>query len=84
MYNNGLKKDYIAYQAGPITDSTGAGDIFAAAFGFAYLKSKNIDIAAEFANASAAMSLRFKSNQLKYSLKDISKFAHDQGRRINL
>lgn len=84
VYARGKKTDYRAFDAGQITDSTGAGDTFAAAFGYAYFVAGNISIAAEFANAAAALSLRFKSDQLKYNKEDILAFARKQGRRINL
>lgn len=73
-----------AFDPGRITDSTGAGDIFAASFAYAYLLKRDIASASEFANASAGFSLRFKKDKLQYTYSDIINFAKSQKRRINL
>ena len=49
-------KFYSAYAIDNVVDTTGAGDAFNAAFTYAYLKTKNVDISARFANLVGAIS----------------------------
>jgi len=49
-------KFYPAYEIDNVVDTTGAGDAFNAAFTYGYLKTKNVDIAANFANLVGAIS----------------------------
>lgn len=73
IYQKGFFMDYPAFRQEVIRDETGAGDIFAAAFAFNYLKSKNIAKAGLFANAAASLSLPFYPHELKYAESDIEK-----------
>lgn len=84
LYHLGVKIDTPAFNINKIVDSTGAGDIFAAAFSFAYAKSNDLKFASEFANASAGLSLRFAKNKLQYGYKEIIDFAYSQGREIKI
>lgn len=81
IYQKNKRNDYPAYDVDGIVDSTGAGDIFSAAFGFNYLKTKDIHASADFANAAAGLSLRYHANQLQYAYKDIIKFIANTKRR---
>ena len=81
IYMGGIKKDYPGFKITDIIDATGAGDVFAAAFSVAYLKNHDVDSSARFANAAAALSLRFTSNQLKYNYSDIIKLLRKEERR---
>lgn len=84
LYTNGNKTDMKAFAVANVSDPTGAGDIFAAAFTFAYLKSKDLYQSMLFANATAAYSLRMSTNPLQYSYQDIINFAAGQKRPIKL
>lgn len=84
IYQKNRRHDSSGFKVKEIKDSTGAGDVFAAAYTFAYLKSKDILKSADFANASAALSLRKKAFELKYKYPDIIKFARLHGRRVDL
>ena len=84
LYKGGVAKHFPAYKIEKVEDSTGAGDVFAAAFTITYLKIGNLDKSAAFANATAGLSLRFMPNQLKYSYRDILNFAALQNRPIEL
>lgn len=76
--------DLKAFKIDQICDSTGAGDIFASSFAFAYSKTNNIRISGNFANAAAGLSLRFHSDRLKYKLEDVISFAKEQGVKLEL
>lgn len=78
------RRDILAFSIEKINDSTGAGDVFTAAFVFAYQKTRNPYTCALFANAVAAFSLRLLPNQLQYEYRDIIDFAEKQGRKIKL
>lgn len=84
LYTGGHKTDMKAFSLSHVPNPTGAGDIFAAAFTFAYLKSKNIYQSMLFANATAAISLRVRTNPLQYTYQDIINFAASQSRPIKL
>lgn len=84
LYTGGNIIDTNAYYVPNIADPTGAGDIFAGAFTFAYLKSKDLNQSMLFANAAAAISLRVHNNPLQYSYQDIINFAASQKRPIKL
>lgn len=84
VYQEGKRLDSKGFKVNNIIDATGSGDIFAAAFSFAYLKSGDIKSSADFANSAAGLSLRFFKNKLKYKYRDIIEFAKVQGRSINL
>lgn len=84
VYNRGEGMDFQAFKINRIIDSTGAGDIFAGAFVFMYLTSRNLETSAVFANAAAGLSLRFHSDSLKYDYTDIIKFIRVSGRSIKL
>ncbi|OIO12836.1 hypothetical protein COV53_03225 [Candidatus Gottesmanbacteria bacterium CG11_big_fil_rev_8_21_14_0_20_37_11] len=56
-----------------VVDSTGAGDIFAATFTYAYNLSADLSKSAIFANAAASLSLRLLPNNLEYTMEDIYK-----------
>lgn len=75
---------YPAFNVDNIVDETGAGDIFTAAFAYAYLQSKNIKKSAVFANAAAGLSLRNLSDELKYSYRDVVRFAQSQNVNIKI
>ena len=83
-YYQGKKVDFKAFNADTIKDVTGAGDIFAAAFAYAYLKSKDLKKSVNFGQAAASLSLPLFPNELKYGLKEIVDFAKRQGSIINL
>lgn len=84
LYVNGNKTDTDAYDIPNVSDPTGAGDVFAGAFCFAYFKSQNLKQSAQFANATAALSLRVVLNPLQYNYQDIMNFAAGQDRPIIL
>ena len=84
VFQKGQACDFHGFKTKNIADVTGAGDVFAASFAYAYCRSKNLETSIEFANASAALSLRYRSNQLKYNYSDIIEFAKAQGRVIRL
>ena len=82
VYYQGKKEEYPAFRSVTNVDETGAGDIFAASFSYAFLKSKSIRDSIYFAHASALLSLSLLSYQLKYGLEDIIKIAQKEGRSI--
>lgn len=82
IYQNGKSTDISAFNIKNIIDSTGAGDVFAAACGYAYFRSKDIEKAALFANAAAGLSLRFMPNDLQYNLKDIQDLIRSQTLKV--
>ena len=84
VYFEGKKADYPAFKIVKTKDETGAGDIFASAFAYAYFKSKNIKNSIDFAHAAALLSLPLLSDQLQYGLKDIFQIAKKQGRTIEI
>lgn len=84
VYQNGKISNFPGYKAKNVVDMTGAGDIFAASFAFAFHKSGQIRDSVEFANASAALSLPYRSNELEYTYSDIIEFARSQDRIIKL
>lgn len=71
IYSDGERLDSPAFKVDKIVDPTGAGDIFAAGFVYSYFKKKQIKEALDFGQAAAALSLRWPSNRLQYSIKDI-------------
>lgn len=71
VFNRRRREDFHAFTADSIIDSTGAGDIFAASFVYNYQKTRSLEKAAVFANASASISLRFTPDKLQYRLDDI-------------
>ncbi len=81
VYQKGKVTDFGGYIVDDIVDSTGSGDVFAAAFSFMYSKSEDIGVSADFGNATAALSLRYHSNQLQYSYSDIISFIKNNKRR---
>ncbi len=74
IYSNGKAKDISGFKVYKPVDSTGAGDIFAAAYAFMYIRTKDEVYSAVFANAAAAMSLRFSAKELQYTYEDVIKF----------
>lgn len=84
LYKNGERIDTPAFRVGKITDPTGAGDAFAAGFSYLYYKSRDIYKALEFAHATAALSLRFRSYKLQYNYQDVLNLAKSQRRGINI
>lgn len=84
LYQGGQRRDHPAFSVPEIVDPTGAGDIFAAAFSYLYRKTNQVKVAVEFAQATAALSLRQTSDQLQYSEEDVIKFAASQGRPLAL
>ena len=84
IFSDRKRIDLKAFEIDKICDSTGAGDIFASSFAFAYSKTNNIRISGNFANAAAGLSLRFHSDRLKYKLEDVISFAKEQGVKLEL
>ena len=84
VYHLGTKKNYSSFKVKSIFDETGAGDIFAAAFAFAFYKTGKINPAVFFAHAASALSLPLLPKELKYGLQEILYFARHQGIKINL
>lgn len=84
IYQRGAKLHIPAFQADKIADSTGAGDVFAAAFISAYIPNRNLVAAATFAHAAACLSLRYLPNQLQYGYREIIDFGKEKEREINL
>lgn len=78
LYQQGQKRDHPAFYVAEIVDPTGAGDVFAAAFSYAYWKTRQVEEAVDFAQAAACLSLRYTSNQLEYTYKDIIEFGRSQ------
>ncbi len=81
VYQKGKVSNYGGYIVEDAIDATGAGDIFAAGLGFMFIKTREIGISADFANATAAISLRYHSNQLQYGYSDIISFIKNTKRR---
>ena len=71
IYYKNKKRDFPAYPAEEI-DPTGCGDIFATAFLIKYDKTKNIKLAAAFANAAASLAVE-KTGAKVPALKKINK-----------
>lgn len=67
LYKGGKRSDTPAFSPQKFADPTGAGDIFAAAFVFHFLQTKDITDSVAFAHKFAYLSLRKRSNQLQYS-----------------
>ncbi|MCL4339149.1 PfkB family carbohydrate kinase [Patescibacteria group bacterium] len=74
IYSEGKVKDTAAFKVYKSVDSTGAGDVFAAAYAFMYVRTRDEVYSAVFANAAAAMSLRFSAKELQYRYEDVIKF----------
>lgn len=74
VYVGGDSADFPAYAVGEIEDETGAGDIFAAAFAYEYARKRDAGQAAVFANAAAALTLRFGFDGLQYGYREIRQF----------
>ena len=64
VFEHGRQTDVPAFKAATIVDSTGAGDIFAAAFAYEYYKSSDPVSAAVYANKIASKSLRYLPSEL--------------------
>ncbi|OGG14358.1 hypothetical protein A2773_02880 [Candidatus Gottesmanbacteria bacterium RIFCSPHIGHO2_01_FULL_39_10] len=71
IFNHGKPQKFNAFKIDNIIDATGAGDVFAAAFSYAYFQTKNISYCAKFGNSAAALSLKSHSSDLKFTLQDI-------------
>lgn len=71
VFTRGKEENFPAIKVERITDSTGAGDVFAAAFAYKYVSSHNYRKASIFANAAAGFSLRFTPDKLQYNMSDI-------------
>lgn len=84
LYIDGTRVDVEGFSAGKISDSTGAGDVFAASFCFAFYKTKDILKSTRFANTTATFSLRLLPNQLQYTYQDIILFAQRKGKKVKL
>ncbi|MBI2616943.1 hypothetical protein HYW55_02340 [Candidatus Gottesmanbacteria bacterium] len=84
FFQNGIRTHVPAFTVEEIVDSTGSGDIFAAAFAHTYAKFRSAKQAAIAGHAVAGLSLRFGANQLQYRLADLYAFAQRQGRNIRL
>ena len=84
VYNQGEMLNVQAFTVNDIIDATGAGDVFSAAFCYAYSKTKDSGESAVFANATAGMSLKYRSNELEFRYSDIAEFAKEQGTLINI
>ncbi|OGG03385.1 hypothetical protein A2W14_07435 [Candidatus Gottesmanbacteria bacterium RBG_16_37_8] len=84
VYHQGRKNEYPSFNVNKIKDETGAGDIFTAAFAYAFFKSRKIDQAVNFAHSAAALSLPLLPKELKYGLEEVLGFAAYNGRNINI
>lgn len=84
VFEKGRGTHIPAFRVFEIVDSTGSGDIFAAAFAHAFLHSQNTGKSALFANACAGLALRFSPKGLQYTLEEIYSFARSQGRDLQL
>jgi len=84
VYHRGKRKEYPAFPAVIIRDETGAGDIFAAAFAYAYKLSANLDLAMYFSHAAAALSLPLFPYEIKYGKREIVSFAEKNKKSISL
>lgn len=84
IYSRANRVDSPAFKVSKIVDPTGAGDVFAAGFTYAYLKNRQIEKALDFGQAAAALSLRETSNRIQYNTREILDFAAACGRPINL
>lgn len=73
VFSKGIGKKFPAYENKYIIDETGAGDIFSAAFLWAYFEKNDIDYAADFANAAASLSLSYHSQNLQITPSEIRK-----------
>jgi sugar/nucleoside kinase (ribokinase family) len=83
IYKKGKRLDEKAFLVpeNKILDSTGAGDIFAAAFAYYYFLFKDSDKASVFANGAAAMSLLKSQDELKYNMRAIKEYIIKTPRR---
>lgn len=64
VFVNGKKTDFPAFKAKSIIDSTGAGDIFAAALAYDYFRYSDPYSSCKYANKIASQSLQFLPNEL--------------------
>lgn len=64
VYVRGKRTDIPAFKVISIIDSTGAGDIFAAAFAYEYFRYPDPNTSARYANKVASKSLQFFPNEL--------------------
>ncbi len=71
LFENGKEKKFPAYIPSKIIDSTGAGDIFAASFAYAKLKSKSNIYAARIGNSTASLSLSQRPIHLQFTHSDV-------------
>jgi sugar/nucleoside kinase (ribokinase family) len=71
VFEKGKRIDYPAFKVQEIVDPVGAGDVFSAAFIYSYLNYKNIEKAAVFANAAAAISLSFHVLEMNISVEEV-------------
>ncbi|MBM3283087.1 hypothetical protein FJY90_02430 [Candidatus Gottesmanbacteria bacterium] len=74
IFNKGQKYTVEAARITKIVSRSGVGDIFAAAFAYAFNKNGNVVDSGRFANTVSAYSLRFMPNQLQYSYQDFVNF----------
>ncbi len=65
VFVHGNRRDFPAFHVTTIVDPVGAGDVFAAGFIYSYLRDKDIDKAAVFANAAGALSLQFHATDMQ-------------------
>lgn len=84
IFSDGKKYHVPSFSVPEIIDSTGSGDIFAAAFSHAFKSTEDLVKSATFAHAVAGFSLRKRANQLQYTVNEIRDFAQRQGRSIYL
>jgi sugar/nucleoside kinase (ribokinase family) len=63
-------KEISGVSFGDAIDPTGCGDVFGAAFFYSFLKSKDVHIAAEYANKVAALNVTFRSTYELNGLRD--------------
>ena len=74
VFQNGQRRDFPAFRVETIVDPVGAGDVFAAAFVYRYLETKDVGKSAVFANAAAALSLGFHASEMRFTQVDIEQF----------
>lgn len=73
LFNKNSTKSFPSFKPQKIIDSTGAGDIFSAAFSYAKIKGKGDTYCTRFANATASLSLSCSKNNLYFTESDVRK-----------
>lgn len=68
FHDESVNVDTVPVKTEDIVDSVGSGDIFSAAFGYHYYKSRNVTQSLEFANNIARQCLFYKADSLKIVL----------------